>query len=279
MGMSLRRVGLGLVVSAGLVFGAAVPSSGEDTRQIGGPGGKGGGSHCAPGQLVSGFDYSSGKALDYLNANCWDPSTGRFKGATGGLGATIDLGTKNRTADCPLTMAVQSMRVFVDKHGIVHHVEAVCGGLAENWPTGKIATTNSGGEASYSEEISCPRGFLASALIGAYGVLVDRVGLRCTKVYDVGGNPPPAEKPAEKPPARAPMKVTNDQAPLKVNNGAGGDGGDYAAVDTTIYDEPAGNEVDYISEGDPVTIRSCTDGWCRITEPRRGYVWGEDVGR
>jgi hypothetical protein len=76
---------------------------------------------------------------------------------------------------------------------------------------------------------------------------------------------------------------------FKVNNGnhtggggAGGNGGGgaSAATDTTIYDQPEGNDVAYLSAGDAVTIVSCNgDNWCQISKPRRGWVWAEDLDR
>jgi hypothetical protein len=62
--------------------------------------------------------------------------------------------------------------------------------------------------------------------------------------------------------------------------GGGGAGGSTAAIDTTIYDEPDGDDVDYLTAGDPVTIVGCNeDNWCQIRQPRRGWVWGDDLNQ
>ncbi len=63
--------------------------------------------------------------------------------------------------------------------------------------------------------------------------------------------------------------------------GGGGKGvGSATKSATTVYDEPAGNEVAYLSQGDAVTIAACDEnGWCEISEPQRGYVWGGDLDR
>ena len=56
--------------------------------------------------------------------------------------------------------------------------------------------------------------------------------------------------------------------------------GAAAATDTTIYDQPGGSDVDYLAAGDVVTIITCNaDNWCRISKPRRGWVWGGDLDR
>jgi hypothetical protein len=61
--------------------------------------------------------------------------------------------------------------------------------------------------------------------------------------------------------------------------GNGGGGGASAATDTTIYDQPEGNDV-ALSAGDPVTIVNCdNNNWCRISTPRKGWVWGGDLDK
>ncbi|MEO9228895.1 MAG: hypothetical protein ABI216_08120 [Devosia sp.] len=51
-----------------------------------------------------------------------------------------------------------------------------------------------------------------------------------------------------------------------------------AAQATTIYDAPGGNDVAYLDAGDGVTIVKCnSDGWCKISAPKEGYVWGADL--
>lgn len=293
MGMWLRRLALGLAVWAGLALGAAVQSAAEETKQIGGPGGAPFRVDCAGDGVLTGFDYEAGKALDWIIPLCRAVRGGHVVGdhyvIGGGIGQEPASGssgfssfTAGEVMECPTDTAVMGLRVSVDKFSMIHHIQIYCRALAENAPQTILRTTNSGGEADWNDTVTCGPGMSAVGVVGGAWAQVDRLGLVCGKTHEVAP-PPPAEKPAEKPPARAPLKVTNDQAPLKVDNGAGGDGGggggDYAAVDTTIYDAPGGDEIDYISEGDPVTIRSCDDGWCRITEPRRGYVWGEDLGR
>jgi len=85
----------------------------------------------------------------------------------------------------------------------------------------------------------------------------------------------PASAPPS-PPAKPPIDVNNgdDNTPPPDNGG----GQVSAATATTIYDQPAGNEVAYLDEGDPVTIVQCNDNnWCQISKPRKGWVWGDDL--
>jgi hypothetical protein len=78
-----------------------------------------------------------------------------------------------------------------------------------------------------------------------------------------------------------------DKPPHTIDNGDNGNqnadnggGGSAAATDTTVYDQPEGNDVAYLSAGDPVTIVSCNDdNWCQISKPRKGWVWGDDLRR
>lgn len=77
--------------------------------------------------------------------------------------------------------------------------------------------------------------------------------------------------------------------PIKVDNGNNGDdnppadgngGQASAATDTTIYDQPGGNDAAYLQAGDPVTIVQCNENnWCQISKPRKGWVWGDDLNR
>jgi hypothetical protein len=118
---------------------------------------------------------------------------------------------------------------------------------------------------------------------------VDAVGLACADYPPKTVSPPPPPPPPDKPPPPPPPKPKPDKPPLKVfdsddqdQNADTGDngGGASAAQDTTIYDQPDGNDVDYLSAGDPVTIVSCNgDNWCRISRPRQGWVWGGDLNR
>ena len=67
----------------------------------------------------------------------------------------------------------------------------------------------------------------------------------------------------------------DDQAPP--DNGGGQAS---AGTDTTIYDQPQGNDVAYLSAGDSVTIVQCNDNnWCQISKPKKGWVWGGDLNR
>jgi len=53
-----------------------------------------------------------------------------------------------------------------------------------------------------------------------------------------------------------------------------------AATDTTIYDQPAGNDIAYLHAGDSVTIVNCNgDNWCQVSKPKNGWVWGDDLNR
>lgn len=86
------------------------------------------------------------------------------------------------------------------------------------------------------------------------------------------------------PPATPPIEVGNGGNGDDGNNGDdqpppnNGGGQASAATDTTIYDQPQGNDVDYLSAGDPVTIVQCNDNnWCQVSKPRKGWVWGDDL--
>ncbi len=53
---------------------------------------------------------------------------------------------------------------------------------------------------------------------------------------------------------------------------------------TTVYKRPNGDESEanvagYIPRGGEVTVVKCENGFCEISAPVAGFVWGEDIGR
>jgi len=141
---------------------------------------------------------------------------------------------------------------------------------------------------------NCGDDSYATGIWGAYGSMVDAIGLICA-VYHPPAAAPPADKPVKtigKPKSTKPPPEKPSGAPLKIDNGAGDDGSEAdnggggngggrratAAADTTIYDAPEGNEIGYLSAGDALSGLDCNDNnWCRITKPQKGWVWGEDI--
>jgi hypothetical protein len=176
---------------------------------------------------------------------------------------------------------------------LVHSVQFTC----RNLVTGERSFTpwsftheGKGGAPGYAD---CGDNGYATGLVVHSGSLIDALGLTCAEYHQQASTAPAPAKPikhtarggpttAQPKPDKPPIDVLNgDDANQNADNGGGGAaGGARAATDTTIYDQPSGNDVAYLSGGDPVTIVSCNDeNWCRISKPQNGWVWGDDLDR
>lgn len=263
-----------------------------DSIVLGGPGGGNFRDQCPDGYVLIGINPNQGDDLDSVGPVCAREADGHI------VADVIGLHTWGKPHDddfrypvrCPADMAVQEIVVRTSHVNLVHGFSFICRNIATHqtgasdrsdwWDHNTSATAR-------EEQAGCGSGAIAIGVIGRYGVNVDALGLICR----VLNNPPPPQ-PNTPPPApnnpppvenNSPLlPVNNSPPPLPVNNGAGtgGASGASAATDTTIYDQPAGNDVAYLSAGDPVTIVKCNgDNWCQISRPRKGWVWGEDLDR
>ncbi|MBN9306671.1 MULTISPECIES: SH3 domain-containing protein [unclassified Devosia] len=216
---------------------------------------------------------------------------------------------------CPTGMAVQSLKVGVDGHDDVRGFSISC----RNMATGeiKLDANNSyaGGVTARIGVAPCGSGTIATGVIGGHGALIDRLGLICSRFQDQNGKLLPVVGaggvlPKDKPvravgkavgtggvlpkdkPVRAVGKAVGTTAPGRtpgeVDNGGGDNGGGkgggngQAVVGAAIYDAPDGTRIGELYAGTPVTITECGkqfDGWCEISRPKSGWVWGEDLGR
>ena len=272
---ALALAGLGLAMLAASV----APGSAQDsyTYGMGGPGGALFDDPCQDGDVLVGFNYTSGKAMNSIAPVCQTVRDGHIVGHDYGLNTWGKAAAGYDGAyvlRCPPDMAVYAMHVWWDKNGIVHHVRAQCHVLAGNVAGVYLKQTITfGGEASQDGVTKCPPGAFAIGMTGYYGALVDKLGLKC-RVMQVADTTPPQPPPVVAPPPQQQTTTTPETptTPQPVRR--------TTATATTIYDSPAGNETDYLNAGDTVTIVSCEDdgqGWCKISTPKQGYVWGGDL--
>lgn len=270
-----------------------------DTAQYGGPGGGDFREACGDQEVMSGINVTVGKDINSISIVCQQQNNGVPFGTAYNKRTWGDASDEPGWAACVGTV-IQGIYVATSSANILHHLELVCrnSGSGATHPS-QIVHDNSvplihAGESARTEFANCGSGAFAVGLFGGYGSHVDRLGIICAKLGDAApAAPATPEKPikhtkrggATTPPANnGGLVVTNGGA------GGGGDGGDNgggnggnqttAATDTTIYDQPEGQDVAYISAGDPVTIVDCNDNnWCQISAPQRGWVWGEDLNR
>ncbi len=270
------------------IAAAGLPSSaaGADfqTAEIGGRGGHPFADRCAFGDVLVGFEFRAGKAVDMVRAMCQEVSPElRLVGDVDRLNKFGGGGGEGSRKRCSGQNAVTALTVSIDKFGAVHQFFATCSAVDGDGGSRSLDIDGDGGEARYTEVAQCERGF-AVGIAGAYGALIDRIGLICEDIVatlqrevNPVATPIPVPAPAPKPEIPA-MRIDNKAGQ---NKGAGGGGGGGTAkVATTIYDQPGGADQAYLSAGDPVSITGCgNDGWCEVSQPQRGFVWGEDLNR
>ena len=277
-----------------MLLWAVSPSSAREgnTSIVGGPGGSEFHESCDAGEAVVGFYYTAGKDLDEIAAICQPLEGNKAVGprhelpAHGGLSLSVE-----GTVACSDIMVVQAIHVTVSKINVIHDFWLTCRSLVTDLRYESERSRTKGGEGGHAYEASCGDDGYAVGYWGKFGSLVDSVGLACANYPPKDASPPPPPPPKDNPPPPPPPDKTPkpDKPPLKVLDGDDQDqnadtgnngGGASAATDTTIYDQPGGSDVAYLSAGDPVTIVSCNDNnWCRISKPTQGWVWGDDLSR
>jgi outer membrane protein OmpA-like peptidoglycan-associated protein len=133
-----------------------------------------------------------------------------------------------------------------------------------------VGHTDNQGGANYNMQLSTQRAqSVVASLVGDYGVAAGRL-----EPSGRGYTQPVASNDTED------GRAQNRRVELIALPPAPGPSSAVAAVDTTIYAKPAGKEVGYLRAGEPVTIVSCDDiGWCNVTAPQTGYVWGPDLSK
>lgn len=302
-----------------LAAGAAFPASATtvtvlgDTAQYGGTGGGDFREQCGDQDVLIGVNLTVGKDINSISPVCKGQQNGVPYGPSYFLHTWGDANDEEAWAVCGQGEVMQGVYIAKSNAQILHHLELRCRDVS----TGQVykrhilhdnsITLTHGGEAVGEPDFAnCGSGAFAVGIFGGYGANVDRLGLICGK-FEQAAAPQQQDQTAPSPsgPPEKPIKSTgkggqntapaNNGPNLKpTDNGAGGNtnadqddnggnnnaGGASAAVDTTIYDQPDGNDLDYLSAGDPVTIVSCNDdNWCKISAPRKGWVWGDDLDR
>jgi hypothetical protein len=209
----MHRIGIIVALLLCVPLGQAATAAEWPEGPIGGKGGGYAEAPCPRGWLLAGFYYRSGKALDFIRGYC------RKIEADGRLGADTYAGTmygspngatERGTYACPDQMAIRSIRVWVDNHGLVRRLRANCRSLDFQQKVELGQTAVSGGAAARDESMSCGSGHLAKGFIGRSGSLVDALGLLCTDEVGPNGSVPGAQP---DPVGPTPQPTTNNANP------------------------------------------------------------------
>ena len=271
MGQPMTWVRRTLLVWLGVAaIALASPSYGGDPKQVGSAGGSPFDVSCNDGDLLIGVAYIVGRDVNQVEPICQPRKKAAFTGKEyrlGQFGGRTD-GSISGVARCPFNTAVGTMVVYVDNQGQIHRFSLTCKPASADvvqpvYLKGPVNPPGHDGVDKSKGSLQCPTGQLANGMVGGYTSSVNRLGLKCGPFELTAVNETPPPDVDEPPPP------DNDGGNTRTTSEA-----------TTIYDKPAGSEVDYLDEGVEVTIVSCEDdgqGWCKISRPRKGYVWGGDL--
>lgn len=267
---SLRRAVLAVLGVA--VMALSPPSFAGNTTQVGTSGPSDFDVSCKGRDLLIGVSFVVGRDVDQIEPICQPRNKSGFTGKEYRLGqfGSRTTGSVGGTARCPFNMAIGRMHVYVDNQSQIHRFTLTCKPTSVDvvqpvFLKGPVNPPGTGGVDKSGGSVQCPSGELANGMIGGYTSSVHRLGLKCGPFQMSGGGGGDDEGEDE------------DEGPPPDN---GGGKTRTAREATTIYDKPDGNDVDYLDEGDTVIIVSCEDGgegWCKISKPRKGYVWGGDL--
>lgn len=260
-----------------LVAVGIAPVGASETRRIGNTDGKPFTASCGPGMAVSGFAYNSAEQLKAVAPLCRNiDADGRTTGPVAKAGPMkgVAQGNEGKPRSCIDGQAVYRLDVAMTEYSAIYYFRAGCRGPGSAPQILKNTGINGGSEGSKGVA-ECQAGMVATAVVGTYadtgpkqGIL--SIGLSC-------------EAPGE------PKKAAAQDNPEDGDN-PGDDSGNGGAKDsagkrsaaqaTTVYEQPEGDEIGYLDAGDGVSVITCDDGgqgWCQISKPMRGYVWGGDL--
>jgi hypothetical protein len=159
-----------------------------------GPGGSPFADVCTSSDVLVGFDFVSGSAINTITAACQSQNNGVL------IREIYTLNTWGQPLDptgpfgigaspcCPPRQVISEMTVLLDKNQEVQNVQATCTNLL---PQDKLQPTvieaYSRGTAVTSKHIACSPGDVADGLIGRSGRLIDGLGIQCVTFH----GPPP----------------------------------------------------------------------------------------
>lgn len=289
---TLLLAGLGLLAFAVTTGPAAADTQ---TGKIGDPSGKSFVAACERGEALVGYAYNSAHVMMAIGPLCRPLADGAFTGPVQKLRNVYGAedGAGNDPVVCPEKTAIARLDVFVSDRLQVHSVRGTCNPLPNGPSKGTYmrATKTTSGTAASHKSVRCEAGKYANGLVGTYDAVggIMSLGLLCPSDEDNGPDEADrgdddADKGGED---RGGGKKQFEEGGLsfEIDLGKGGisvgvsGGARRAKEPTTIYARPAGKEIGYLDEGERVTMVQCEDGgkgWCKISKPTAGYVWGGD---
>ncbi len=310
LGKILATALFGMVITAGLAF---APSAYADSRSntVGDNSGTPFVASCKPGEALVGVVYNSAEQMYAIGALCRPIADGAFTGPLEQPAHIFGLqgGDGNDPSVCPEGHAVHQVSVYLTTNNRVHHLRFICRNIVGDHTADVYmkATTASGpvGSTGIAKCTGIAVGEYATGIVGTYGGGVTSLGLQCHNLEDnssdTGDNTTTNTDTADNPPADTDTDTDNgngddgnnntitiqvtppDQLlpPKTLKPGPSG-GVRTVKVATTLYAKPAGKELAYLNPGDKVSVVACENGgrgWCQVSKPAKGFVWGDDLGK
>ena len=174
------------------VLSAFAQTDVHSSKVVTGPGGVPFVDACHPGDVLIGFNYIAGKAMNTFAGVCQAQNNGVLTGANYGLFTRGNIPSSGGFFDpvfhagdavrCPPGEAIKSMRVWLDKHAEVNSVAATCEQLRPDSHLQAVYLGQfggAGGEAVSNEPISCGSDDIAIGIIGRASNLINGLGLDC----------------------------------------------------------------------------------------------------
>ena len=188
----MRSICLGVAMLISSVVGAYAQTDAYKLS-VEGPGGGAFADVCTSSDVLVGFDFASGDAINQVTAACQSQNNGvliREIYTLNTWGQPLDPAPPFGTGGplrCPLRQVISEMTVSLDKNQEVQDIQATCTKLLPQdnlQPT--VIEAFSRGTAVTTKHIACSAGDVANGLIGRSGRLIDGVGIQCATFH-----PPP----------------------------------------------------------------------------------------
>ena len=184
-------------VALSLVMRADAAPSSTTTLEFGGTGGIHFDVKCQANDFLIGFEYSSGKALNFIVPVCHAQKNGKWTSAKEyrllpAIGGPAALSTSGpffpkspnlAVPRCAQDQYITAIHIWWDDLNNIHHLEVFCHTHDRKMET-KFLTGNQGGEPHHDHDAACLTDYFAIGFIGSASssTLVNRLGLRCQKI-------------------------------------------------------------------------------------------------
>lgn len=298
-----QKLRLGLFAWLALLVTAApttVALADSETQRIGSQTGTPFELGCEPGEAIAGWHYNSRDRLFAIWPMCVRiDGEGRPNGPAlkAGQFAGVEHGIWRDPIKCGSGQALRQMNIGLTPEMLITTFRATCHGPGTA-PALTKSTIEFDGTLTASGIVECPTKTYATALVGTVQdggpkQGLTSLGLRCRPITEFGGgNGDGGNDQANRNDDRddggggpGGLNIELDIGPdgIQIGNGGRRDEGRrvrFAEEPTTVYARKAGREIAYLDEGERVTIVECEEngeGWCRISRPREGWVWGGDL--